>query len=214
MKLLYGTTNAAKLDLMRRAVSGLGLEITGLRDLGMPLPRIDESGSDPLENAEIKARAYYKAFGVPVFSCDSGLYFDGIEDRLQPKTHIRRVGGRELNDEEMTAYYAELSRQHGGRLVGRYRNAIYFIAEGGATYSRMDDSLASEPFILTDVPHPKRVKGFPLDPLSVDIKTGKYYYDLEKTSDKLAVVQGLQKFFSDVLNKTTEPRADKAEADI
>lgn len=205
MKLLYGTTNCAKLDLMRRAVAELDLEIIGLSDIGRPLPVIEESGIEPIENAEIKARAYYKAFGMPVFSCDSGLYFDGLPDCEQPKTHIRRVNGVELTDEQMTAYYADLARRHGGRLVARYRNAIYLIYDENNVFSSMDDSLASEPFIISSVPHEKTVQGFPIDRLSVDIKTGKYYYDLHGNyADKVATVVGFAAYFkkiSDVLNK-------------
>ena len=57
MKLLYGTTNQAKLDSMRRITKTLGLEIVGLNELGQPLPIIDENGKSPLENATIKAKA-------------------------------------------------------------------------------------------------------------------------------------------------------------
>ena len=32
-------------------------------------------------NAKIKAEAYYKAFSMPVFSCDSGLYFDEVNGK-------------------------------------------------------------------------------------------------------------------------------------
>ena len=46
---------------------------------------------------------------------------------LEP--YIRRVGGRSLNDEEMTAYYANLARIHGGLLTGRYKNAICLILD-------------------------------------------------------------------------------------
>lgn len=202
MKILYGTTNKAKLDLMKSVADSLGFELIGLNDLDVPLPVVDESGKDPLENAEIKARAYYNAFSVPVFSCDSGLYFDGLDDSLQPMTHIRRVSGRELSDDEMTEYYATLSKAHGGKLVGRYRNAIYFIYDNSRVFSSMDDSLSSEPFILSSVPHEKTVKGFPLDRLSIDIKTGKYYYDTEETyADKLAVAGGLTAFFENALSK-------------
>lgn len=207
MKILYGTTNSAKLGLMRRVASDLGFEVMGLLELNKPLPVIDESGKDPLENAEIKARAYYEAFGMPVFSCDSGLYFDGIDDDLQPKTHVRRVNGKELSDEQMTKYYAELAHRHGGRLIARYRNAIYFIVDENTCFKRMDDSLASEPFILCDTPHRrKHVEGFPLDPLSVDIATGKYYYDCDTAPDKLAVAQGLHAFFEETLAKISPRR--------
>ncbi len=201
MKILYGTTNRAKLELMKPVADALGFEVIGLNDLNGALPNIDESGKDPLENAEIKARAYYAAYGLPVFSCDSGLYFDGLPEDLQPMTHIRRIKGKVLTDEEMTAYYAGLSEAHGGKLIGRYKNAVYFIVNAELCFSRMDDSLASEPFIVSSIPHEKSQAGFPIDRLSIEIKTGKYYYDIENKVDKLAVVDGLMKFFKDALAK-------------
>lgn len=200
MKILYGTTNRAKLGVMKPVADGLGFELMGLDEFGT-LPNVDESGDSPLENACIKARTYFDALSVPVFSCDSGLYFDGVADELQPKTHVRRVNGKELSDEEMTAYYADLAKKHGGRLVARYRNAICFIADENTCFSCMDDSLASEPFIIADVPHGKRVRGFPLDPLSIDIKTGRYYYDMGEEYDRITVVDGLRKFFERALSE-------------
>ena len=56
--------------------------------------------------------------------------------------------------------------------------------------------MASEPFVITSKPHPMRKKGFPLDSLSIDIKTGKYYYDLEASAlDQVAVEDGFLEFF-------------------
>ncbi len=201
MKILYGTTNQGKLDLMRRAVKPLGIEIIGLSDLGAALPEIDECGSSPLENAEIKARAYFKAFGMPVFSCDSGLYFEGLEDEEQPGIHVRRIGGRELSDEKMTEYYSDLAARHGGNLIGQYRNAIFLIMDEEHIYSSMDPSIATEPFILTSVPHKNRVKGFPLDCLSKDIVSGKYYYDMDAPTLTTGTEKGLRAFFKNVLGK-------------
>ncbi len=201
MKILYGTTNKSKFDIMKPVADALGFELIGLGDINMPQPDIDESGKDPLENAEIKARTYYDAFSMPVFSCDSGLYFDGLPDELQPKTHIRRVNGRVLTDAEMTEYYAALSKAHGGRLVARYRNAIYFIVNDALHFSSMDDSIASEPFIISSVPHKKSAVGFPLDRLSIDIKSDKYYYDIENSIEHLAVADGLLSFFKTALSK-------------
>lgn len=202
MKILYGTTNQAKFNVMKSIADALGFELIGLNDLHKPLPIVDESGKNPLENAKIKAKAYYKAFSLPVFSCDSGLYFDGLPEQLQPGTHIRRVNGKELSDDEMTNYYAELSKIHNGKLVGRYKNAVYFIFDENTVFSSMDDSLTSAPFILSNVPHEKKVKGFPLDRLSINIKTGKYYYDMNESAvDNLAVVKGLTAFFERAVSK-------------
>ena len=98
MKILYGTANRAKLNLMKNVTAPLNIDIICLDDLEQSLPEIVENGKNPLENAEIKARAYYKAFSMPVFSCDSGLYFDGLDEALQPGTYVRRVNGRELTE--------------------------------------------------------------------------------------------------------------------
>ena len=73
MKLLFGTGNAAKLSVMRNRLKKIDIELIGLNDLmaeGMDIPEIAETGSTPLENARIKALAYYRAFDMPVFSCD------------------------------------------------------------------------------------------------------------------------------------------------
>lgn len=199
VKLLYGTTNKAKIAVMENAVKSLGIEIISLNDLHCKLPVVNENGKTPLENAKMKAKAYYDTFHMPVFSCDSGLYFDELEDEEQPGIHVRRVNGKELSDEEMTQYYGSLAKKHGGKLTGRYRNAIYLILDENSHYSSMDMSIATEPFILVSAPHPKRVEGFPLDSLSKDIKTGEYYYDLEEKEVSTNVEEGLRCFFEKVL---------------
>ena len=199
MKVLYGTTNKAKLQTMRTALESFDIELIGLGDIDSELPSINENGKTPLENAEIKARAYYEAFHIPVFSCDSGLYFDELEEEEQPGLHVRRINGKELTDDEMIRYYSSLSESHGGRITGRYRNAIYFILDENHHYSSMDMSIATEPFILGTEPHSKRVDGFPLDSLSIDIETGKYYYDLQVKDVSTSVDDGVRAFFGAIL---------------
>ena len=201
MRILYGTTNPGKLLAMKKSVEGLNIELIGLHDLNSELPVVEENGKTPLENAEIKARAYFEAFHIPVFSCDSGLYFDELTDEEQPGIHVRRVGGKELTDEEMTEYYASLAERHGGRITGRYRNAIYFILDENHHYSSMDMSIATEPFILVTKPHERKVPGFPLDSLSVDIATGEYYYDLEVKDVSTSVDDGVRAFFGEIFDK-------------
>lgn len=103
MKLLYGTGNHAKLESMRRRLKGLDLEILGLGDMEKEAPEVEENGKTPLENARQKALAYYEAFGIPVFSCDSGLYFEGVPDEDQPgqiaaRTAVTIKAGSKLKD--------------------------------------------------------------------------------------------------------------------
>lgn len=199
MKLLYGTTNNGKLQAMKNALKDFDIELIGLNDMKGELPKIKEDGATPLENAKIKARAYFEAFHMPVFSCDSGLYFEELSDAEQPGLHVRRIGGKELTDEEMIEHYATLAKKHGGKITGRYRNAIYFILNEDRHFSSMDMSIATEPFVLVTKPHKKRVKGFPLDCLSVDIATGKYYYDLDVKDVSTSVDDGVRAFFTHAL---------------
>lgn len=199
MKILYGTGNPAKLDAMRKQLAALGIELLGLKDIDMEIPSIKEDGATPLENAEKKALGYYRAFRMPVFSCDSGLYLDGVAQEEQPGVHVRTIGGKYLNDEEMLAHYCALAGKYGA-LKARYRNAVCLVLDEGHVYKAMEESMASEPFLLISKPHEKRKKGFPLDSISVDIRTGKYYYDLDGSRlDEMAVGEGFRTFFREHL---------------
>ena len=204
MKLLYGTGNLAKLSAMRNRLEQLDIELIGLNDLrveGKNVPEVKEDGNTPLENARLKAMVYYEAFQIPVFSYDSGLYFDNVPDEVQPGVHVRNVNGKCLSDDEMIDYYSGLVKAY-GNLVARYRNAICFVMDNTHIYEAMEPSMESEKFILTDKPHSTvRKEGFPLDSISLDIKTNKYYYDLpEDKLEQVAVEDGFLEFFKNVLN--------------
>ena len=204
MKLLYGTGNLAKLSAMRNRLEQLDIELICLNDLraeGKIIPEVIEDGNTPLENARLKAMAYYEAFQIPVFSCDSGLYFDNVPDEVQPGVHVRNVNGKCLSDDEMIDYYSGLVKVY-GKLVARYRNAICFVMDDAHIYEAMEPSMESEKFILTDKPHSTiRKEGFPLDSISLDIKTNKYYYDLpEDRLEQVAVEDGFLEFFKNILN--------------
>lgn len=204
MRLLYGTGNTAKLSAMRNRLEQLDIELIGLGDLraeGRTVPNVTEDGSTPLENARLKAMAYYKAFQIPVFSCDSGLYFDNVPEEVQPGVHVRNVHGKCLSDDEMLEYYSGLVKVY-GNLVARYRNAICFVMDDKHIYEAMEPSMESERFILTDRPHSTiRKEGFPLDSISLDMKTNQYYYDLpESRLEQVAVEDGFLEFFKKVLS--------------
>lgn len=196
MRVLYGTGNPAKLEAMRRRLAPLGIELIGLKDLAMPLPAILEDGATPLENARKKATAYFEAFHMPVFSCDSGLYLDGLPEEEQPGVFVRRTKeGHVMSDAEMLSYYSGLAAKY-GTLTARYRNAICFVTDEAHCYEAMEPSMESEPFWITEKPHGILREGFPIDSLSLDCKTGKYYYDLnEGELDQLAVEDGFLEFF-------------------
>mgnify|MGYP002496712805 FL=1 len=197
--MLYGTGNPAKLNAMKKRLSGVGITLVGLKDLGCEIPEVVEDGKTPLENARKKAVAYFEAFRIPVFSCDSGLYIDGVPENEQPGVYVRRVNGKVLSDEQMIVHYSSLAKKYGNP-TARYRNAICFVADEKHIYEAMEPSMGSSAFVLTSKPYPVMKKGFPLDSLSVDIKTGKYYYELTGNElDRLAVEDGFAEFFRKIL---------------
>lgn len=203
MQLLYGTYNPAKLQAMRRHLFSLSISLIGLSELPNPPKEAMETGCNPLENARIKAIAYRDATGMQTLAADSGLYLEGVPEAQQPGEHARRNHNQRMDDEEMIAYYAALASSMGGHVVARYRNALCIALLDGRVIDRFDDSIASEPFLLVSKPHQQRTIGFPLDSLSVDIQTGKYYYDIENTrlDSDLVMVNGYCRFVNEVCER-------------
>ncbi len=199
MKLVFGTTNKAKINFMKKRTESLGIEILSLNDADAPSLDIEENGKSPLENAKIKAHAYYRALKMPVFSCDSGLYIDELDAARQPGLNIRGAGDQ-MNDEQVIAFYSSLAAEFGGRMTARYINAIYLVLNENQVYEHMDEDIASDKFFIVATPHEKRRQGFPLDSLSVQIQSGRYYHDLDGNKEKYRDVEdGFTSFFQRVL---------------
>lgn len=209
LEIIYGTGNGAKISYMEETLKNLPVKIVGLHQAaekeGIILPDIKETGENPLENARLKAEGYFHMFGKPVFSCDSGIYLwnyttkEPLPDEEQPGIHIRGNGERRLGDEELLAYYIGLVKKY-GQVCGRFKNGICFIWNGEQRKESMSESMWGEPFLLTDKPHEKRVEGFPVDRISLDISTGKYLYDLEEDSEgEEAQNRGFENFFRQCL---------------
>lgn len=209
LEIIYGTGNSAKISYMEETLKNLPVKIVGLHQAaekeGIILPDIKETGENPLENARLKAEGYFRVFRKPVFSCDSGIYLwnyttkEPLPDEEQPGIHIRGNGERRLGDEELLAYYIGLVKKY-GQVCGRFKNGICFIWNGQQRKESMSESMWGEPFLLTDKPHEKRVEGFPVDRISLDISTGKYLYDLEEDSEgEEAQNRGFENFFRECL---------------
>jgi len=201
MNLIYGTNNPAKLESMIKMLDGLNLSITGLRVLNMELKEAEETGKDPLSNATQKAISYFEQIKQPVFSCDSGLYFEGVDENDQPGVLIKRIHGHNLSYKEMLSYYSNLATRYGGRLTAYYKNSICLVMNENSIYKYDGEDIQSEKFYIVDTPHKTYRDGFPLDSLSVEIQSMKYYYDLDDhNSDNLGVLYGFKGFFIRSLN--------------
>lgn len=87
-------------------------------------------------------------------------------------------------------------------LFGTGNRARLSVMDKDHIYESMDLSIVSQPFILTDIPHSNiRKEGFPLDSLSLKLKTGKYCYDLmEEEMEQFAAADSILLFFEKILN--------------
>lgn len=87
MRLLIATTNPGKVREYRALLSGLDLELVGLKDVGIEVD-VAETGDTYAANAELKAREYARLSGLMTLADDSGLEVDALNGR--PGVHSAR----------------------------------------------------------------------------------------------------------------------------
>jgi 8-oxo-dGTP diphosphatase len=197
----YGTNNPAKINYMKNIVRNLPINIIGVNELQNIDHNINESGKEPLENAKIKAWHYYEQIKEPVFSMDTGLFFENVEYKDQPGTQVHRVNSIKLTDDEVIEYYSKLAEKYGGEITGYYKNSICIIINREIIVEKDDEKLNGEHFILTSKVHQKRIDGWPLDSLSKEIKSGKYYHDINRVPDNKNVKDEYEKIFNGILER-------------
>lgn len=202
IRLIYGTGNAAKLELMKKYLENMdGVELVGLKELPFVWEEPEENGKDPLENARQKALCYYRTCHMPVFSEDSGLFIEGLSEEEQPGVHVRRVGGKNLTDEEMRAYYKGIARRFGGRCTAQYRNAICLVFSENEIYESQSEDLNWDKFYLTTDERKQQAEGFPLDAISAEYGTGRHFYDTDDQYETGNVGNGAASFFKSALEE-------------
>ena len=179
-KVLFATTNPAKIKKYAKELRKRNIEVITIKDLGIDIP-IDENGKDAIENAAIKAKAYYDKTKIITIGMDNNLFFENVREDLQPGVYVRRVNGKELTDEEMISHYSKIAHENGGRIIASwvYGMVIY---NGKETKSY---TWKKSNFYLVDTPNEKRNPGYPLDSISILPELNKYFVDLTKEEKSL-----------------------------
>lgn len=173
MKVLFATTNLAKVRKYKEELKEKGIELITINDLDFKLD-IDENGKNALENAYIKAKTYYDVVKIPTIGMDNCLFIEGLPEEKQPGTHVRRINGKELKDDEMIEYYTNLIKQYGGKLTAKWVYGMV-ICNGKET---KEYSWSKSNFYLVDKPCKERNPGYPLDSISVMPGNNKYWLEL------------------------------------
>lgn len=173
IKLFYGTSNGSKLHNMRYRLRDYPITVVSPEDLGISL-KVSETGKSVIQNALIKARAYFEVVNMPTVAADSSVYFDGLSDEEQPGLYVRRVDGRRLTNDEMIEHYALLAKNADHPYIKHCITGIALITESDTKTTQITDY----PRILTSIPNSNRNhSGNPFDVITVT-EDGRYFNEL------------------------------------
>lgn len=195
-EILFATGNVSKVDRFSEKLLKKGIVLKSLNDLGINLD-VEENGKTAIENATIKAKAYYEATKMTTMAMDDTMYIDDIPDDKQPGVFVRRVNGKRLNDEEMIDYYTNLVKIYGkdGKLNTKWILGLVIIKDGKiSTYT----DVTSE-YYLVDTPAKDMREGYPLSSILVNKKTNKY--DIYLTEEDKKIGQADDKGFIEFIEK-------------
>ena len=180
-KILFATSNQSKINRFYDKLLNNDIKLLSLKDLNIDLD-VEENGNTAIENALIKARAYYNETKLPVMAMDDTLYLENVPDNLQPGMYVRRVNGKRLSDEEMIEYYSNLADKYGdkGRITARWIYGMAII-NNGVEYTY---TWSKEDFYITNTPSNKINPGYPLNSISINKKLNKYFTDITDKDKK------------------------------
>lgn len=182
-QVLFATSNQSKINRFKKGLLENDIELLSLKDLNITID-VNENGKTAIENALIKANAYYEIAHMPVIGMDDTLYLEGVPDDIQPGLFVRRVNGKELNDEEMIEHYTDLVKKYGinGKLNCKWIYGLAVINEKGkeSTYTWSKSN-----FYMIDKPSTKINPGYPLNSISKYEKIDKYFTEITEEDKKL-----------------------------
>lgn len=182
-QLLFATSNQSKLDRFKQGLLENDIELLSLKDSNINV-EVNENGKTAIENALIKARAYYNETHIPVMGMDDTLYLEGVPENKQPGLFVRRVVGKTLTDEEMIEHYTGLVKQYGknGKLNCKWVYGLAVINEKGEentyTWSKGNFYMVEEPSNIIN-------KGYPLNSISKYKDLDKYFTDITEEDKEL-----------------------------
>ena len=179
-KILLGTTNNAKIEMIKSVSGGLDFQFFNLKDFGLENYDVEETGKSEKENAFIKAKKYYELSKSPVLSIDTGLYLDGLSSDKQPGVFVRRLVGEKATDREMTDYYKELIKSLGGSVTGKWKVAYCFMKN--ESENKTFEVETSRTFV--NVESTSYVEGYPLAAIQIENKLNKYVSEISEEEKK------------------------------
>ena len=79
-QVLFATTNPAKVKRYADKLKEKNIEVLTIKDLGINL-KPEETGKNAIENAYIKAKAYYDETKITTIGMDNNLYIEELPEK-------------------------------------------------------------------------------------------------------------------------------------
>ena len=177
MMVVFYTSNAGKVEHLRRLLSACWIDVVHLQPRSPP-----PESAVACQNALAKAIAGSRDTDSLVLASDEEIYIPALPESEQPNARVRRVAGADASDEDMVRHYERLLQPlPDGRAV---ITTHFSAAQRGTQLGSM--SAATE-CILRLPPLPEWPRGRPLAAFHFVADMNEYY--LRLTPGQLAVVE-------------------------
>ena len=179
--LLIGTTNPARVAMLRDVFQPLAVHVAPALAAGQQAPDIEEDGPTAAHNARLKSLAFAAVANQPVLSIDNALYMDGLPPAEQPGINTRSVPGvpGRATDEQLLDHYISVIERLGGLVDGHWDFAVCLAVPAHGRQPHIFETLIRSPRRFVAVPSPCRMPGYPLESIQVDPQSGRYITEMD-----------------------------------
>ena len=131
LRLIAGTTNAAKAERLRALCAGLDVDWIRAPSTA-EAPDVDETGDSHIANAVRKAVAWSRAYAVAALASDGGLAIPALGQGWQSLLTSRATGGNVSDEEHAARLLRRMQGLQGTRREAYWTEAVAVARNGGA----------------------------------------------------------------------------------
>ncbi len=130
LRLIAGTTNAAKAERLRALCAGVDVDWVSAASTA-EAPDVDETGDSHIANAVRKAVAWSRAYAVAALASDGGLAIPALGEGWQSLLTGRATGGNVSDEEHAARLLRRMQGLQGTRREAYWTEAVA-VARNGA----------------------------------------------------------------------------------
>ena len=141
-EIFFATMNKDKIMKMKNRLKNLDIKIVTPYDQNIKI-EIQENGKSVIENATLKAKAYFDKIQMPTIATDSALYVENFD--IQPGLFVKRINGVTLEEDKLEEHYINELNKVGGKSKAFYITGIVLVQKNSISSIKIKE----EDFIFT-----------------------------------------------------------------